>query len=166
MPYLRAMERFASKGGLLPEQVWDAPDIPEQHMFLGRATGSATPLMWAHAEYVKLLRSCYDGKVYDYLPEVGDRYGHRSQPRCIEIWKPNRQVQSVRVGHKLRIQRADDFCLVWTKDNWNTQMKMPAETTSLGMGFVDLDVTEDTKAVAFHFLDEGCDREYRIAVAA
>ncbi|MEO8053138.1 MAG: glycoside hydrolase family 15 protein, partial [Acidobacteriota bacterium] len=44
-----AMEGFGSPTGLLPEQVWDEKDRPEVHMFLGRPTGSAMPLMWAHA---------------------------------------------------------------------------------------------------------------------
>jgi len=30
--------------------------------------------MWAHAEYIKLLRSAADGKVFDLIPEVADRY--------------------------------------------------------------------------------------------
>ena len=28
MPYLQAMERFANSTQLLPEQIWDQPDIP------------------------------------------------------------------------------------------------------------------------------------------
>src|SRR5579864_3981962 len=56
-PFIRAMEGFGSATGLLPEQVWDEPDRPDIYMYLGRPTGSAMPLMWAHAEYVKLLRS-------------------------------------------------------------------------------------------------------------
>lgn len=59
LPYLRAVECFASEGGLLPEQVWDTGPHP------GRGTGSATPLVWAHAEYVRLLRSRRDGHVFD-----------------------------------------------------------------------------------------------------
>jgi len=47
IPFIRAMEGFASSTGLLPEQVWDEPDRPDLHMFLGRPTGSAMPLMWA-----------------------------------------------------------------------------------------------------------------------
>ena len=58
--YLRALENFTTGVGLLPEQIWDAPDIPDQHMIFGKATGAAIPLMWAHAEYVKLLRSVVD----------------------------------------------------------------------------------------------------------
>ena len=29
-PYITAMEKFSSKGGMLPEQVWDAPDYPQE----------------------------------------------------------------------------------------------------------------------------------------
>jgi len=70
---VRAMERFASKGGMLPEQVWDEPDLPAEEMYLGRTAGSAMPLMWAHAEYVKLLRSVADGQVFDCIPAVAER---------------------------------------------------------------------------------------------
>ena len=42
---------------MLPEQVWDYADIPSKGMYLGRSAGSAQPLVWAHAEYLKLLRS-------------------------------------------------------------------------------------------------------------
>ena len=42
-------------------------------MWLGQSTGSAMPLMWAHAEYIKLLRSTADRKVYDAIPEVAQR---------------------------------------------------------------------------------------------
>ena len=74
-PYLRALERFASCSGLLPEQIWDEPDRPNQHLFFGKPTGSATPLLWAHAEYIKLLRSAADGKIFDLIPVVAERYG-------------------------------------------------------------------------------------------
>ena len=63
-----AIECFASKGGMLPEQVWDEDDIPSALMYRGRTAGSAMPLMWAHAEYVKLLRSIADGRVFDLDP--------------------------------------------------------------------------------------------------
>jgi glucoamylase len=70
--YLRTMEGLASTTCLLCEQVWDEADIPQAYMRLGEPTGSAMPLMWAHAEYVKLLRSAADGKVFDQVPEVAN----------------------------------------------------------------------------------------------
>ncbi len=65
MPYIQTLEGFSSQGGMLPEQIWDAPDMPEMGLKLGKPTGAAMPLVWAHAEYVKLLRSVTDGKVFD-----------------------------------------------------------------------------------------------------
>ena len=53
---LAALEAGASPGQLLPEQVWDGAPIPERELFPGQPSGSAMPLVWAHAEHVKLLR--------------------------------------------------------------------------------------------------------------
>ena len=47
---LRSFEGFATPSGMFPEQVWDSG--PRQ----GEPTGAATPLGWAHGEYVRLLR--------------------------------------------------------------------------------------------------------------
>jgi glucoamylase len=68
-PYLQALECFANDSGLLPEQVWDTAPLA------GHGTGSATPLVWAHAEYVRLLRSRREGRVFD--RPVVDRSGIR-----------------------------------------------------------------------------------------
>jgi glucoamylase len=71
---LGVMRAQASDGGMLPEQVWDGPDIPERELFNGRPSGSAMPLVWAHAEYAKLVRSLHDGRVFD-MPQQGyERY--------------------------------------------------------------------------------------------
>ena len=70
-PYLMRIENFTTGIGLIPEQIWDAPDIPEALMFFGRPTGAAIPLMWAHAEYVKLLRSVVDKQ--DFRPDRAGR---------------------------------------------------------------------------------------------
>jgi len=68
------MERFASETGLLPEQLWDADDIPEKAMFYGRPSGSAMPLWWSHAEYLSLVRSRRDGRVFDRIEPASERY--------------------------------------------------------------------------------------------
>ncbi len=103
-PYIRALEGFAASG-MLPEQVWDAPDRPEARQWLGAPTGSAMPLVWAHAEYLTLLRSVADGQVYDFLPHVAERYLSGQRPPTIEVWKPNRHATQVPAGATLRIQR-------------------------------------------------------------
>ncbi|MEX0675707.1 MAG: glycoside hydrolase family 15 protein [Pirellulales bacterium] len=136
-PYIETLERFA-QGGMLPEQVWDAPDRPEARLWLGRPTGSAMPLVWAHAEYLTLLRSVADGRVYDFLPEVAKRYQSPRKHDAIEFWKPNRHATRVAAGNTLRVQSPDRFLLHWTADEWQTIHDTPARTTPLGISFVDL----------------------------
>ncbi|MEK7374684.1 MAG: glycoside hydrolase family 15 protein, partial [Thermodesulfobacteriota bacterium] len=169
-PYLRAMEGFASPTGLLPEQVWDEPDRPELFMFLGRPTGSARPLMWAHAEYIKLLRSVADGKVFDLVPEVAARY-LPPQRGCkpMEIWKHNRQVPTVRSGDVLRIQAGAPFRLRWTTDLWRTSRDTHATPTALGVEYVDISIAPGCKApviFTFFWTDAGRweGRDFEVAV--
>jgi len=138
-PYLRALEGFASPTGLLPEQVWDEPDRPDLYMFLGRPTGSARPLMWAHAEYIKLLRSAADGKAFDLVPEVAARYLPRSSCcKPLEIWKHNRQVRVVKAGDILRVQAGAPFLLHWTRDDWGTTEDSHSTPTPLGIEYFDI----------------------------
>lgn len=73
--YVRGMESFANGGLLLPEQVWDGVGNPTAYDYQpGQGTNSATPLAWTHAEYIKLLRSLADRKVWDRYDPVAERY--------------------------------------------------------------------------------------------
>ena len=78
---LGVMRAQASDGGMLPEQVWDGPDIPERELRNGRPSGSAMPLVWAHAEYAKLVRSLHDGRVFDMPQQPYERYLRRRTGR-------------------------------------------------------------------------------------
>lgn len=75
------MEALAGEAGLISEQVWDADPIPEKELFPGRPSGSARPLVWAHAEHVKLLRSLADGAVFDSPPQTRQRDLVEGKPR-------------------------------------------------------------------------------------
>jgi glucoamylase len=139
--YLRAMEGLASPGDLLPEQVWDAADLPGQYLRLGGPTGSAMPLAWAHAEYLKLLRSTVDGRVFDQLPEVADRYrGDRRARRRLEVWKHNRQVRRVAGGQTLRVQASEPFRLRWSRDGWGTARDTTSSPTAVGVHYADIEL--------------------------
>jgi glucoamylase len=70
---LRTFEGF-SNNGLFPEQVWDTADIPEHNLFFGHYTGSAMPLTWAHAEYLKLCLSLRAKNVIDMPVGTYKRY--------------------------------------------------------------------------------------------
>lgn len=73
--YVKAMELFANEGMMLPEQVWDGIGSNAAYNYqIGEGTNGATPLAWTHAEYVKLLRSYSDGKVWDRNASTEARY--------------------------------------------------------------------------------------------
>jgi len=55
-PYELQLESLAGSGQLLGEQVWEASGLP---------TGSARPLVWAHAEYIILAQAIATGTVDD-----------------------------------------------------------------------------------------------------
>ena len=87
---------------MLPEQVWDEADRPERSLRLGQPAGSAVPLVWAHAEYLKLLRSAVDGKVFDRIDPVYERYcepeGRKRRRNGLEIYSLRRPIQRIGAG--------------------------------------------------------------------
>jgi glucoamylase len=144
-PYIQALEGFSSRGGMLPEQIWDGPDIPEKGLRLGKPTGAAMPLVWAHAEYLKLLRSVTDGKVFDRISAVSERYCNRKRPLPVEVFRINRQRHSMVAGKKLRMLADDRFFLVWTVDDWTTVHMTESRDVGYGGHFADME-TEPGKA--------------------
>jgi glucoamylase len=137
--YILALEGFSSQGGMLPEQIWDAPDILELGLKLGKFTGAAMPLVWAHAEYVKLLRSVTDGKVFDSISVIEQRYGRTKRPAPIEVFRLNRQLKSILAGRKLRVLADDHFCVVWTMDDWQNTHRTESRTMGVAGHFADID---------------------------
>jgi glucoamylase len=120
----KALEAFASKGGMLPEQVWDHKDLPSEGMYFGQSAGSAQPLVWAHSEYLKLLRSLTDRKVFDRISVVEERYAlppaKRNFSNHRQIYSSGRPVRAIHSGYTLRIVDAGHFRVVYTLDNWAT----------------------------------------------
>ncbi len=143
--HARALEAFAGRGGLLPEQVWDRDD-PGNGMRLGFPTGSAMPLAWAHAEYIRLVHSIAEGRVFDLVAPVAERYLHRRGRHDLEVWKPVRQVRRVARGTTLRVQAPAAFRLHWTRDEWRSAQDTDASDGGLGLWFVDIAVARDQAA--------------------
>jgi glucoamylase len=150
---IQAMEAFASHTGLIPEQVWDSQDMPDLHLFLGKPTSAAVPLVWAHAEYIKLLRSVRDGKIFDLIPAVSERYltlNRHYHPR--EIWKPVHQPRSIPAGWPIRVQADSSFRLRWTDDEWTSIHDTDSIQTSLGINYVDITASSSrTSPIKFTF---------------
>jgi glucoamylase len=68
-PYLDALQKFANEGLMLPEQVWDRVERPRPHLRFGEGTGSATPLAWTNAQFIRLALGIRAKRVVE-MPEV------------------------------------------------------------------------------------------------
>lgn len=134
----RVMEAQAGDGGLFPEQVWDSDDIPERELFNGRPSGSAMPLVWAHAEYIKLLRSLRDGHVFDLPPQTVQRYQVQRVTARHSCWRFAHKIRTVPSGKILRVEALARARVRWSVDNWVTLQDSDSRDTGLGTHFVDL----------------------------
>jgi glucoamylase len=132
------IEGCTSEGGLLPEQVWDADDIPAHELFRGRPSGSAMPLVWAHAEHVKLLRSLRDRAVFDLPPQTVQRYlVEKRQPRCRD-WREAWRRTKIPTGQVLRVEIPAPGIVHWSNDGWKTFSETPVADAGLGIYAAEL----------------------------
>jgi len=135
---LNALEAFANEGGLLPEQIWDAPDIPDRELFLGRPSGSAMPLVWAHSEYIKLRRSLHEGRVFDMPSQTVQRYQVDRVGSPYATWRPNQKCRKMAQGKTLRLESAAPAMVHWSTDGWQSRHDAETHDTTLGMHIADL----------------------------
>jgi glucoamylase len=155
--YVTSIEKFSSAGGMLPEQIWDQPDSGKNQLNFGGPTGSAMPLVWAHAEYLKLLRSVTDGQVFDRIAAVEVRYCRRRRKNAVEIFRLNRQIESIQPGKRLRVLAEERFEIVWSSDNWQTVHTTGSRSIGNLDQFADIQTLPDQSgqlSFTFHWLDQ------------
>ena len=157
---LAALQGSASDGGLLPEQVWDSDDIPERELFRGRPSGSAMPLVWAHGEHVKLLRSLRDGVVFDTPPQVALRYAAGKTGSHLAVWRFNNIATTLVGGKTLRIELLAPARVHWSTDGWATTHDTDTRPTHFGLHVADLGTAklDAGQNVVFTFHWTGADR--------
>ena len=136
------MEALAGESGLLPEQVWDSADIPDRGLFIGHASGSAMPLVWAHAEYVKLCRSLRDGEIFDRPPQTVRAVPRGKGDIRHVIWRFNNKVRAMPPGRTLRVETLAPALVHWSVDGWRTVHDTPTRDTTLGVHVADLETLD------------------------
>lgn len=134
LPYLQAMAKMTGKGGMLPEQVWDSAPIPERGLYPGQPSGSAMPLVWAHAEFVKLALSLVAGVPIDRPARTWARYGGERPRLNYVLWHPHRRIREIAAGQALRLFVPEPAKVHWGTDGW--QNVEDAETEDWGFGHV------------------------------
>jgi glucoamylase len=87
---LMTMQRSASGVGLIPEQVWERPDLPAAPLGTdptiasigfqnGRPAGSAAPLTWAAGSFARLMRDTLQDRLIEQPDVTLDRYVRHAQ---------------------------------------------------------------------------------------
>jgi glucoamylase len=74
---LDTLALFANDGLMIPEQVWDRQESPTASLRFGVGTGSATPLAWSMAQFIRLAMSIERGRNVETPRVVWERYGSR-----------------------------------------------------------------------------------------
>jgi len=72
---LDTLAGFANDGLMIPEQVWDREESPVPGLRFGAGTGSATPLAWSMAQFIRLAMSIEQGRNVETPRVVWERYG-------------------------------------------------------------------------------------------
>ena len=133
LPYLRSMAEMANPGGLIPEQVWDSVPVPERDLWPGRPTGSAMPLVWAHAEFIKLANS-HERKIpVDRPQKTWERYQGVRPEISWFLWRHRHKIRTLPEGRELRFIFEGRALLHWGVDGWENPCDTP--TRPLGLGF-------------------------------
>ena len=134
---LKTMEGFA-ENYLLPEQIWDQEDIPRKGLFFGRPSGSAMPLTWAHAEYLKLCSSIKNKEISDIPYYTRERYITHNTRSPFSVWRFSNQIKSISNQKILRIEVMESALIKWTDDNWQTYQQTKTRNTGLGIYLADI----------------------------
>jgi len=170
LPYLEAMAAMAGPGGMIPEQVWDTDPMPEYGLYPGRPSGSAMPLVWAHAEFIKLVVSRARGEPSDRPPRTWARYRGRRPEIDWRLWSPHVRPRVLPRGHALRMVLPEAATVHWGVDGWTNVRDDDTSEAGLGLHCVDLPTRAlpagSTVELTFrwHARDTWEGRDYRVEV--
>jgi glucoamylase len=142
LPYLNTIWNCASLGGMLPEQVWDSDPIPAFELEPGRPSGSAMPLLWSHAEFLKLLIAREQGQPVEMLQSVVLRCGAGARDAPVWHWRHEVPIARLEAGRTLRIESRRPFTLHFGYDGWREIQDREAIATPFGLWSVELSAAE------------------------
>jgi glucoamylase len=116
--------------------------MPERELRRGAPSGSAMPLVWAHAEHIKLLRSLSDGAVFDMPPQGVKRYIEDRTVSPRRTWRFNNKIRAIPSGKPLRVELSACGVVHWSSDKWLTVTDSKTAENAFGVHLVDLAVAD------------------------
>jgi glucoamylase len=127
-----------SPGGMIPEQVWDAEDIPAHELTNGHPSGSGMLLVWAHSEYLKFVRSLADSAEFDTPPQTVQRYLKEKTVSPLIVWRFDHRIRELSHAKTLRIETLVPAQLRWRDDGWQTFTEEATRDTGFDVHLIDL----------------------------
>ena len=128
------------------------------------------PLVWAHAEFIKLLTSRQLGHPYDRPHATWLRYQGNRPVIQHAIWLPQDNIETVTVGQTIYIATLEPCIVHWGTDGWHSIQNIATHETSLGLHIAQLETSTllAGQRIDFTFrrMDTGdwLDRDYAIEV--
>jgi glucoamylase len=132
LPYLEMMTRMTGPAGLIPEQVWDGPPLPERGLQPGKPTGSAMPLVWAHAEFLKLLRARREKRPIELLNSVEKHLRSKVAEVGTWHWRTDTPFDALPANRDLLIEMESPFVLHMGFDGWRAVEDRSSATLPFG----------------------------------
>jgi glucoamylase len=151
LTYLETMACMTGPCGLLPEQVWDSAAIPPLSLEPGKPTGSAMPLVWAHAEFLKLLVAREHRCPVERLESVWERYGGKQPAAPTWYWRSEVPFDTLPAGRSLVIEEQRPFVLHLGWDGWERVEDRPSQPIGLSMHGVRIDASELPMGAVLNF---------------
>jgi glucoamylase len=100
------------------------------------------PLVWAHAEFVKLVYSSQLGRPVDRPMATWKRYGGKRPVIDYTIWGPNMRGHHLIAGRTLTIALTAPARVHWGINGWTDIADIDTYDTGLGLHAVDLPVAD------------------------
>lgn len=138
LPYLEAMNRMAGRGKLIPEQVWDQEALPAAYLYPGKPTGAAMPLVWAHAEFVKLAIGIARKAPTDQPTAALRRYRETQTQPSHAHWSSRARITRIRPGLNLRLLLEEPSIVHLTVDDWSTSKEVPTRLAAFDLHVVEI----------------------------
>ena len=130
------------------------------------------PLVWAHAEHIKLLRSLADAAVFDLPPQPVRRYLREKRTARCRPWRPDWRTPNVPVGRALRLDLLEPALVHWSTDGWQTRSDVRTQDTGLGIHTAEISTAGlvPGRSIVFTWLDLATETwigpDYAVAVTA
>jgi glucoamylase len=149
--YLQMMTRMTSRTGLIPEQVWDEAPLPERGLEPGKPTGGAMPLVWAHAEFLKLVYAREQKRPLEWLTCVEAHMRDKSGTRHTWHWRSDAPIDLLAPSRDLLIDMPVPFQAHVGFDGWTDVSDRNSSPLPFGRHGVRLSQAELAARRSLHF---------------